>query len=206
MSFREVGQALAPRKLEPRLLRDLTQRSNKNRDVRIIRSFVANAFQGGKMKAVRELKHHHDYGFGNYDLFVIQQLRTRYISDLEKIRADSQNGEEKTKNQQRLAALAAALIWQAFNLGKLSSFRQRAQGKITELSPAVQAQADVIYEDRVYWVTEGDEKVCEICLTWEARSMELDGWSVWQTNIPSIPYDSHPFCRCEYETVETRRE
>jgi hypothetical protein len=200
-----MGQALVPRKLESRLLRDLTRESDVNRDIRLVRSFVQNAFQGGKMKAVRQLGYRHDYGIGDYDLTVIQDMRRRYIRDLEKIRADAKAGEEQAKNQRRLAVLAAALVWQAYNQGKLSSFRQRAEGKIGQVTKSAQVEEPIGRgaEERIFWITELDDRVCDVCMNYEMYSANIGGWSVYDLRIPSIPFDSHPNCRCEYESGET---
>ena len=60
--------------------------------------------------------------------------------------------------------------------------------------------------EHIYWITALDEKVCEICEHFEAVSLAQGGWYIWDPTIPSIPNDSHPFCRCEYESGETVEE
>lgn len=212
MSLHELAKTLSPRRLESRLLRDLThtiETSDQNDEVRVIRSTVFNAYQAGKIHAVRELHRQHDYSMGEYDLEAIQEMRVKYLRDVDKIKRE-RILEEPAKTQHRIAALASALVWEAYNLGKLSTFRQRAQGKIGQLAITAIIQGGSIVRaqlaptERIFWITETDDRVCDICLGFEMVSIQRDGWNVWDPSIPSIPYDSHPFCRCEYETLETK--
>jgi hypothetical protein len=233
MSMRDIIKVLRPQKLEPRfkadllrLLRPMSSQQGDNQAKRVVRSNVFKAFLGGKFISVKDMGLKIDYGVGDFDLTVIQQLRQKYEYDLLKILTDYRSAkDERAKTINRLAALAAAATWESYNKGKLSSFRQRAEGKIglidqerlkiaaiaqkqrlcermdPDFKPAQYLVADL---SRIYWVPTGDEKVCEICSQWEAISIARNGWSIWEWNIPSIPYDSHPFCRCEYETIETQ--
>jgi hypothetical protein len=223
MSLRELCQILRPRKFEPQFLRDLITIFNKrqrmntinfeNEVVRIIRTNVFKAFLGGKLEVVRKLGERYDYSIGDHDLTVIQTLRARYIMDFLKIAREET---DEARARRRIEALAVAATWDSYNKGKLSSFRQRVQGKIGELTSrgGVGTRAALRFagktraaqfplSERIYWVTSGDEKVCEICSAFEAESIARNGWDAFDPHIPSIPYDSHPFCRCEYETLET---
>jgi len=203
MSLHELSQVLAPRKLEPRLLRDLTARSDAGRDTRVIRSAVMNALLAGKIRAVRQLHRHHDYSLGEYDMLTVQTLRQKYLNDLRRIR-DDQVYDEPAKTQQRLAALSSALVWETYNLGKLSSFRQRSEGKIGDATRRGQMYyVEIDPRDLIFWITEMDDKVCDICMGYEMESARIGGWPIW-SQIPSIPDDSHPFCRCSYESGETK--
>jgi hypothetical protein len=69
----------------------------------------------------------------------------------------------------------------------------------------VKSQTYLVTE-RIYWITALDERVCEVCEHFEAVSLASGGWYIWDPTLPSIPNDSHPFCRCQYESGETVEE
>jgi hypothetical protein len=131
--LRELAKVLKPIRLEQRLLRDLQaalRTKDKNDEVRIVRSGVFYAYLSGKISAVRKLGHNHDYSIGDFDLSTIQEMRKRYLNDLDAIKREAQ---DEATSGARVAALCSAIIWDAFNRGKLSSFRQRAEGKVGEV-------------------------------------------------------------------------
>lgn len=203
MSLFELLPKLRPRKFEPVFHRDLHQlfmnakrlgptRAYKDAK-RIIRDDVFKAFLGGKLQATRELKERYSYSIGDYDLAVIQEIRQRYISDLNAILNDLFRGVEQPKLLQRLWAVAVTATWEAYNKGKISTYRQDDEGKIRERGYAAQAQ----FEPVVYWITATDEKVCAHCSEREGRS-----WSLWRI-LPAMP--AHVSCRCEWEYVERPR-
>jgi len=204
MSLFELLPKLRPRKFEPVFQRDLHQlfmdakklgprRAYKDAK-RIIRDDVFKAFLGGKLQATRELKERYSYSIGDYDLAVIQEMRQRYINDFNAILNDLFRGtEEQSKLLQRVWAVAVTATWEAYNKGKISTYRQDDEGKIRERGYAAQAQ----FEPVVYWITAADEKVCAHCSEREGRS-----WSLWRI-VPAMP--AHVGCRCEWQYVERPR-
>jgi len=159
MSLFELLPKLRPRKFEPVFHRDLHQlfmnakrlgpiRSRKDA-TRIIRDDIFKAFLGGKLQATRELKERYSYSIGDYDLAVIQEMRQRYISDFNAILNDLFRGVEQAKLLQRVWAVAVTATWEAYNKGKISTYRQDDEGKIRERGYAAQAH----FEPVVYWIT-----------------------------------------------------
>ena len=203
MSLFELLPKLRPRKFEPVFHRDLQQlfmnakRLGPNRAkkdaVRIIRDDVFKAFLGGKLQATRELKERYSYSIGDYDLAVIQEMRQRYISDFEAILQDLfAEQEEQPKLLQRVWAVAVTITWEAYNKGKISTYRQDDEGKISPEEAPTEPYA--VKEPYAVWRTAMDERVCEEC-----AEKEDSEWLLWG-RLPIMP--AHPGCRCEWEYVE----
>jgi len=209
LSLYELLPKLHPRKFEPVFQRDLHQLFMKAKRLgftrvekdakRIIRDNVFKAFLGGKLQATRELKEHYSYSIGDYDLTVIQEMRNRYIEDFAEIlRAlflyvPPIPSEEQAKLLRRVWAVAVTATWEAYNKGKISTYRQDDEGKIRDRGYAAQEELEPV----VYWITQADEKVCEWCSERDGHS-----WSLWRI-IPDMP--AHPGCRCQWYYVERPR-
>lgn len=130
--LRELAQILKPRKLEQRTLRDLRQAlatRDENDEVRIVRSAVFYAYLSGKIAAVLRVHQHHDYSMGDFDFTNIRDMRTKHLRELDAIKQDREH-EDEARTNRRVQVFVSTLIWEAYNLGRLSSFRQRAQGKV----------------------------------------------------------------------------
>jgi hypothetical protein len=66
---------------------------------------------------------------------------------------------------------------------------------LTDLPPEQEAELQFIF------MTQQDEKVCEIC-----RGLELQTWALADPDIPEIPDDTHPNCRCIFLLAESEEK
>lgn len=214
MSITQLTPILMPQKIEPLLAQDLLSifhrflRDDKWQNMledgrRAVRAQVFKAFFGGHLRAVAELKNRWEYGLGDYSLVVIQRNRQKFILDFENIMRDYATGLAAAPAvENRLKTLAQVCVWTLYNEGKLSSYRQRSQGRVglepftaqvSEFMPMPLSKYSVI------WVAQMDEliKPCVICSERNGKKFPLYG------PLPEIP--AHPHCRCEWGYEELSR-
>jgi len=205
MSVRELTPLLRPQKLEPATAKALvsTLKESKPRALadgkRIIRAYGFKAFLGGHFVAVTELKQRWEYGLGDYSMETIQALRAKYIGDFEEILSKLETAViPRDEARNRVKILAQMLVWASYNEGKLSTYRQRNEGKVGESSTfAAQFFVPPEFKFHVVWVTQGDERVCERCLGNDGKIFPLYG--------PLVQIPLHPLCRCEWSYEEVAR-
>jgi len=207
LSLINILKSIQPRKFEPIFQRDLIRLLNQAKSLgqfkaldnaeRIIRENIFFAFLGGKLKATREFKERHSYSMGDFDFITVRILREKYREDYKKILRDyfTQKEPDKNKFVLRIKALAQVATWDSYNKGKVSTYRQRAKGKLG--SPKYFFGQEEVMRPRVYWLTAGDERVCPECMDLDGEEFDLFG------NLPTIPL--HVNCRCELMTVEVHR-
>jgi len=204
MSVRELIPVLRPQKLESLLAKALLSvlAEAKMRALmdgkRIIRAYGFKAFFGGHLVAVAELKQRWEYGLGDYSMDTIQGQREKYSSDLADV-LSKLDAEVITRDEaeSRMKIIAQLVVWSLYNEGKLSTYRQRNEGKVGE-SPLFTAQFILPeFKFHAVWITQGDERVCGYCAGMDGKLFPLYG--------PLAVIPAHPFCRCEWGYEEALR-
>ena len=183
----ELLQVLHPRAYEPKAKRDLRTtfysiiqgRANKAAAVEVLGEVVLNAFLGGKLQATRQLKQRHSI-LHREDFDVMEGAKIRYVQDFNGILSNYNLGKEKLqKSYARLEVMGQVAVWQLYNLGKVSRFR--------EYDLEVRRSHHAQEFGHVEVATAAD--CCEKC-----RAKRGVAFSLWGV-LPDLPF--HPGCRCE---------
>ena len=183
----ELLKVLHPRAYEPWAKRDLRSvfwriTQNKAGEAAVsdvLGEVLFNSFLGGKLQATRELRQKY-VGLRGEDLVVIDELQGKYVLDFEKILADFRVGEEKIHQcYRRLNVLGQVAVWQLYNLGKVSRYREYDLVQRRQV-------AQIFGEGHLEVLTQPD--CCDICAA--KRGIPYSLWSP-----PGLPF--HPNCRCE---------
>ncbi len=156
-----------------------------------------------------------EYYTTRIDLETIQRLTEDYtdvffsrlqrFSNFDNTQRQGQGQEQNQEQKQKqikpefIVKMTTATLTQDTMRQAIITKSQQVLNKVTLTTAAVGDTGNNIEPQVVYvWVTSQDDKVCPVCSAYEGQAWDYED----SANIPSIPDDTHPNCRCMLQLSE----